>query len=253
MDKALDEYNGAKRRLCAVNGKWIAFAHTAFGGLAFVGTLFIAVCLGHVSPKNGDLFGYGSEWLLPVSKLTGYSYRERSFFQIMIAIASGPRFVLVFLWYLVLRASQDSMANIMLIVGLARTFACGGFVYVTTSDDHSWHDMARITYITLTVGWVFGLVKYGPLKDGSSSMLRRRIAIAMMIVFALMGHYFSQHRVYQVPGAYSKYALLEWILVTLDIAFDAASIKDLDALEIRLMGDEAHEYFRPTRFWHGHV
>ena len=98
---------------------------------------------------------------LPAS--IGDWYPERSFFQIFIALTSGPRFALVFLQYHMQRqASKSSGPFILLIVGIARSLSCGGWVYVTSTDHHDVHDVLMVSYIICNVPWMFGSISYTP-------------------------------------------------------------------------------------------
>ena len=90
-------------------------------------------------------------------------YPERSFFQIFIALTSGPRFALVFLqYYLQCQASKSSGPFLLLIVGIARSLFCGGWVYITSTDHHDAHDVLMISYIVCNVPWMFGSISYTP-------------------------------------------------------------------------------------------
>ena|ERR1700761_3314846 len=60
-------------------------------------------------------------------------YPERSIFQILIALTSGPRFALVATNYF-LSSSQNPDSSVPVwtfIAGIARTLSCGGWVYIT--------------------------------------------------------------------------------------------------------------------------
>ena len=56
---------------------------------------------------QNEHFGYPVEWFPSVSATIGDRYPERSVFQVFIAICSGPRFLLVFLFYCVQHARQQ--------------------------------------------------------------------------------------------------------------------------------------------------
>ncbi|CAG8754846.1 2049_t:CDS:2, partial [Gigaspora rosea] len=80
---------------------------------------------------NNDEVFLTSEWFPSVSATTGDWYPERAVFQIFIALCSGPRFMLVFLWYLLITKSRPTgspgFAKFLLIVGIIRTVSCGGW------------------------------------------------------------------------------------------------------------------------------
>lgn len=84
-------------------------------------------------------------------------YPERNVFQILIAVTSGPRFALVFLQYFITRTSHHStLPHWVFLTGLVRTLACGGWVYITSNDDHDAHDVLMVLYIVCNVPWMLG-------------------------------------------------------------------------------------------------
>jgi hypothetical protein len=42
------------------------------------------------------------------------------------------------------------------VFGVIRTLSCGGWVYVTSSDDHDVHDVFMITYMVCNIPWMLG-------------------------------------------------------------------------------------------------
>ena len=47
----------------------------------------------------------------------------------------------------------------------------------------------------------------------------------------LMVYFYRKHRIDRIPGMYSRYALLEWTLVAMDVLFDSASAWDLSVIQ----------------------
>lgn len=113
-------------------------------------------------------------------------YPERNIFQILIAITSGPRFSLVFLQYFLNRQPYSSLSGWVFIVGIIRTFSCGGWVYITSNDDHDIHDVLMATYIICNVPWMLGSILCTP--PGHLRSRRRRwgaIPLANVILLIL--------------------------------------------------------------------
>lgn len=131
------------------------------------------------------------------------------------------------------------MPNYLFAIGLIRSSLFGLSAFVPSEDDHDLHDMATITYTLLTVLWMLGITFFAQLSYEKATKYRRRIAQSFVFAFIPLGHYLIQHRLYQVPGAYSKYALFEWLMVVLDIAFDAVSIFEFQGLEIQTFGPKS--------------
>lgn len=105
-------------------------------------------------------------------------------------------------------------------------------MYITSSDDHDVHDVCMVAYILLTVPWELGCISQTP--SGDRTLRKRRIwtMAAFFGCIVPMVPLYIQHKVYRVPGAYSRYAYFEWGLIVLDIAFDALAAGQLKALDI---------------------
>ncbi|KAH7048632.1 Frag1/DRAM/Sfk1 family-domain-containing protein [Linnemannia elongata] len=225
--------------LSRIPASTIPYAHTIFGASAFVFALIIG-CYGHYYKivTNG-VATYPDEWFPSVSATTGDWYPERNICQILIALASGPRLMICYLWYLLIlrnvpTSGSDSFAKFLFTNDVIRTIACGGWVYVTSSDDHGIHDFAMIIYLLCTVPHVIGTMKSAP-QNPRAQKLRRRFAYSFFGALVPMVHFFIQHNVYRVPGAYTYYALFEWSLIFSDLAFDAVCMIDFEAFEIRVV------------------
>lgn len=169
-----------------------------------------------------------------VSATIGDRYPERSVFQIFIAITSGPRFALVGLLYL-LTATPDSIKpQILLVAGLLRTITCGGWTYITSTDDHDWHDIFMISYLVLTIPWTICSISLS--KANTQALKYRKIFAALFFGSIVpLVYFFIQHKVHHIAGAYTIYAFFEWALVLFDVAFDSATIYDFADLEIRIV------------------
>lgn len=143
---------------------------------------------------------------------------------------SGPRFLLVFLSALLVSLSKPSSphAAILLVVGSIRTIACGGWVFVTSSDDHDVHDIFMGLYLVLTPPWMYitsGSLAAQPNKEtlmattsrnllaNKARRMRRFAAAAFFGMTPFMVLFFYRHKVLEIPGAYTYYAFFEWGLI----------------------------------------
>lgn len=120
-------------------------------------------------------------------------------------------------------------------------------MFITSSDDHDVHDICMALYILLTIPWELGCIAQTP---PGQSKLRKRRKWAMMSFFGCivpMVPLYVKHKVYRVPGAYSRYAYFEWGLVVFDVAFDALAACQLSALDIIIapVGTPAEETLKP--------
>ncbi|GIK01413.1 hypothetical protein Aspvir_005449 [Aspergillus viridinutans] len=215
----------------AINGKWVSWAHTAVAYTAFLSALVVGMSLHFHKIVQNEHYGYPDEWFPSVSATIGDRYPERSFFQVFIAITSGPRFALVFLWYLLTARPNSTLPKIVAGVGLFRTFTCGGWTYVTSTDDHDWHDIFMISYLVATLPWTLGCLALSP--NNRRALKYRKIMAGLFFgTLVPLIYYFIQHKVHKVAGAYTKYAFFEWSLILFDVGFDAVTALDFDAFEI---------------------
>ncbi|KAF7967486.1 hypothetical protein HWV62_34097 [Athelia sp. TMB] len=169
----------------------VARAHTILASAAFATALFFALLLHYKKVVKNGIAGYPEEWWPSVSATIGDWYPERNLFQILIgvwnvdgslqladvalyreAVTSGPRFALVIIQYYLAQSTTSILPTLVLVSGLVRTFSCGGWVYITSSDDHDVHDVLMITYIVLTIPWMAGTIYCTPKKNVAA--LRRR-------------------------------------------------------------------------------
>jgi hypothetical protein len=111
----------------------------------------------------------------------------------------GPRFLLVYLFYLITDRPNHVYPKIHAIVGSIRALSCGGWVYITSSDDHNVHDIAMIVYIVTTLPWMLGTLAIGP--DNKKALKwRKATASAFFGTMIPMIYFFIQHKVHRVAG-----------------------------------------------------
>ncbi|OSC99957.1 hypothetical protein PYCCODRAFT_1372193 [Trametes coccinea BRFM310] len=206
----------------------LARVHTVLALVAFFSALLLGCALHYKKIVKNGVAGYPDEWFPSVSATIGDWYPERNIFQILIAINSGPRFALVALQYYLQRTPTSSIPGFLFLVGVLRTLSCGGWVYITSSDDHDVHDVLMISYIVLNLPWMFGSLACTPLHHVASRRRRFFASIVPMIYF------FIQHKVHRVPGAYTHYSFFEWALIILDVLYDSSAELDLKAADLKI-------------------
>lgn len=84
-------------------------------------------------------------------------------------------------------------------MGLLRTLTCGGWTYVTSSEDHEWHDIFMISYLIITLPWMLGSIALSP-PNPRAIKYRKRLAAAFFTALVPMIYYFLQHKLHRVPG-----------------------------------------------------
>lgn len=174
-------------------------ADTLFVKAAFLSALVVGMYLHYHKIVQNEWFGYPEEWFPSVSATIGDRFPERSFFMLFIAITSGPRFALVGLWYLLTATPNRSLPKVVAYFGVFRTFTCGGWTYVTSTDNHDWHDIFMISYLVATIPWMFGCLVLSP-ANVKAIQYRKYVAGAFFGTIIPLVYFFIQHKVHRVPG-----------------------------------------------------
>lgn len=182
-----------------IPGHYISWAHTIAAYAAFLGALIVGMWLHYHKIVQNEHYGYPVEWFPSVSATIGDRYPERSVFQIFIAMCSGPRFALVFLYYCLAKRPGSSLPAFILGVGIFRTLTCGGWTYVTSTDDHDWHDIFMISYLVATLPWTVGCLMLSP-PNPTAIQYRKYLATAFFATLVPLIYFFIQHKVHRVPG-----------------------------------------------------
>ncbi|EQL02113.1 calcofluor white hypersensitive protein [Ophiocordyceps sinensis CO18] len=212
-------------------GHWVSWAHTVVAYAAFLSALVVGVSLHYRKIVQNEFYGYPDEWFPSVSATIGDRYPERSFFMIFIALTSGPRFALVGLWYLLTRKPGSKLPSFVATMGFLRTLTCGGWTYITSTDDHDWHDILMISYIVATLPWTTGCIALSP-ANPRAIKYRKYLASAFFGTLVPLVYFFIRHKVHRVAGAYTIYAFFEWALILFDVAFDAVTALDFRTFEV---------------------
>lgn len=233
----------ATQPLLQFNAQAIAIAHTVCSASAFLVAFAVGCSLHYLKIVQNADYGYPDEWFPSVSATIGDRYPERSIFQILIALTSGPRFLLLFTNYLHQYKNGPKLATWTLLAGIVRTVTCGGWVYITSTDDHGFHDFCMISYIVLTIPWDTGVTLLTPKSSPIRHYRRNTESLFFLTMFPLV-YLFIQHKVKKIPGAYSHYAYFEWSLIFWDIFFDAWSIPDFNKMTVEVRpASDADSYF----------
>jgi hypothetical protein len=84
-------------------------------------------------------------------------------------------------------------------MGIFRTLTCGGWTYVTSTDDHDWHDIFMISYLVATLPWTIGCIALSP-PNPQAIKYRKYLAGSFFGTLVPMIYYFIQHKVHKVAG-----------------------------------------------------
>ncbi|KAJ7178611.1 Frag1/DRAM/Sfk1 family-domain-containing protein [Mycena crocata] len=199
---------------------YVARAHTVLASGAFSCALIVGLLYHYKKIVKNAVAEYPDEYFPSVSATVGDWYPERNLFQILIAFTSGPRIGLVLLQYLVHSRAWDSKIPVAVFIsGVLRTVTCAGWVYITSSDDHDLHDFFMISYMVLTIPYMFGSI----VCVGGLQSYTKRVAVASAFFFTIIPlvYFYIQHKVHSIPGAYTHYSFAEWGLICFDLLFDS--------------------------------
>lgn len=95
------------------------------------------------------------------------------------------------------------MPKVIAGVGVFRTLTCGGWTYITSTDDHDWHDIFMISYLVATLPWTLGCLYLSP-PNPVTIKYRKYLAGAFFGTLVPLIYYFIQHKVHRVPGGKLK-------------------------------------------------
>ncbi|KAI1075131.1 Frag1/DRAM/Sfk1 family-domain-containing protein [Whalleya microplaca] len=229
MTKYKDKDSGAA--VVSFSAKWISYTHTVAAYAAFLSALSVGIYLHYHKIVQNEFYGYPDEWFPSVSATIGDRYPERSFFMLFIALTSGPRFALVTLFYILTAKPGKRLPKFVAGMGIFRSLTCGGWTYVTSTDDHDWHDIFMISYLVATIPWTAGCIALSP-PNPKAIKYRKYLAGAFFGTIPFMVYFFIQHKIHRVAGAYTTYAFFEWSLILFDVGFDAVTALDFESFEI---------------------
>ncbi|KAJ2074537.1 Protein cwh43 [Coemansia sp. S155-1] len=86
--------------------------------------------------------------------MIGDRYHGYNVFQLLIALMCPSRLLLHGLWYVLLSRAVPTRAKALFGIEFLRTSTCGGWVYVSSSDDRDVHDVMMIAYMLLTLPYM---------------------------------------------------------------------------------------------------
>eukprot|EP00741_Cyanophora_paradoxa_P016363 tig00020912_g15799.t1 len=207
-------------------------------------TLLLACRLHYLSVVKNEFYGYPDEWVPTISATIGDHKPERNVFMIGMALCAGPKFVTLFLHYAAFaktacasskRLKGLNLAN--LAVAFARTWAAGFWIYVTSSDFHSFHISAFVGYLlTSMLNMIFTtiLAFKSRQRDRKSPYAKTIFLLGHQLAWWTALYFYLEHKD-EEPGAYSYYAMCEWTVGICDVLFEASGWLDFRDLEIHLV------------------
>ena len=203
----------------------------------FLLTFYISVWGHYVDIVKTHVAGYPQEWFPSVSAVIGDDFPARSMFQYGMALSATPRFLSVFFQYV------KSGDKFLLASDVLKTLFIGGFTYVTSVDHMTLHSSFMILYACASA---FSMIK----RMGTDNT-RRFLVSGYFCNLISMSYFLYRHRVLREPGAYSIYAIFEWLLPAIDICYDFHCSMNLDVKSPALLQymDQSFEIAHSVIFW----
>lgn len=94
---------------------------------------------------------------------------------------------------------NQKLPKFVAFMGVFRTFTCGGWTYVTSTDDHDWHDIFMISYLVATLPWTVGCLRLTP-PNAKATKYRKVLASTFFGALIPLIYFFIQHKVHRVAG-----------------------------------------------------
>jgi hypothetical protein len=93
---------------------------------------------------------------------------------------------------------NSSLPKFVCGMGIFRALTCGGWTYVTSTDNHHWHDIYMISYLVATVPWTLGCIAMTT--NPSALKYRKRLMASFFLNLLPLIYFFIQHKVHKVAG-----------------------------------------------------
>lgn len=103
------------------------------------------------------------------------------------------------MWYVMTAKPNSTFPKFLVGAGVFRTLTCGGWSYITSTDDHDWHDILMISYIVATLPWTIGCVLLSP-PNTTAVKYRKIFATSFFATLVPLIYFFIQHKVHKVAG-----------------------------------------------------
>ena len=126
----------------------------------------------------------------------------------------------MFLWYLLTARPDSILPKFVAGTGIFRTLTCGGWTYVTSTDDHGWHDVFMISYLVATLPWTLGCIALSSNANARALRYRKLLAGSFFGTLVPLIYFFIQHKVHKVAGGKDSHSAENERLLTLDSLYN---------------------------------
>jgi len=183
-----------------------------------------------------------------VSSAIGDFSPEKNIWRLAIAMSSGPRFCLLFSSYMMLSGQRvlknhPFLVKLLFIPDFLRIFAAAGWTYVSSSEYLFIHEVCFVCYVLSSLIWcgihtsMFRSAIISKSKSMNPEILRFQRSyrwklscffIQLIAFFISLYFFLVEHRYYCMKGAYSRYAICEWIFSAANIIYDTMCYMDFE-------------------------
>lgn len=224
------------------------------GCMLFCGVVAISSALSYFEVVKNAMYGYPEEKIPSVSACLGDVLVSHWFSCYFLVIATGFRLVMHFLAFLYCSAQCQKLpagnwqleALNCLCYGLEwlRLLLIATFVIVTRREWHSRHDLAAELHIVLTAVYLplctyrYRIIHRRRTGAGAADVVdestwwRKVHLIVWYLNLLFLLYFFYLHKVQEVAGSYSRFAVHELVLILLDIAFDCILVFEFRSVRI---------------------
>lgn len=178
-----------------------------------------------------------------ISAITGIT-PQRYVWRICIALHSAPRFAIgVMYWYYYLERScfvrsvsvscYRHTVDVTFFVYIIENSCLIGLTYIANVENYPVHEklfiffmISSLFYELLTIlsfRWTHPVMN----DKVARSYNMKRLSFVLILLFTVgMLYFFYNHRFYCLPGAFTKFACCEYVIVLLNITFHYSAIRD---------------------------
>jgi hypothetical protein len=224
------------------------------GIILFCGVCVLASIYYFEDVVKNSLYQYPDEWWPSVSAALGDYMFTHWFSQYFLAFAVGPRLIAQASSVIYVHVNNSRVFTkhptfffllnvVCYILECLRLLLICTFVIITSSEWHARHDMAAQTHIALTLvylplsTWRFARIDRSR-KSASFPLTATQTRLLHNFVWfsntALLIYYFVQHKAHEIPGAYSRFAIHELLLIVFDIVYDMILVMDFRNVRMSL-------------------